>query len=62
MIGAVIKKLRKQNNMTIRELAEKIGIHYSAISRWESGTFEPRPGQRKKLAKIFEIHEMDFFK
>lgn len=36
-IGNFIAEVRKQQNMTQRELAEKIGVSDKTISKWETG-------------------------
>ena len=36
-IGKKITKLRKGNNMTQMELADKLGISFQAVSNWERG-------------------------
>ncbi|MDR0220022.1 MAG: helix-turn-helix domain-containing protein [Lachnospiraceae bacterium] len=35
--GVFISAMRKQNGLTQAELAEKIGVTYKAVSRWETG-------------------------
>ena len=35
--GNLIQKIRKERNMTQMELAERLGITYRAISKWETG-------------------------
>ena len=35
--GAVIRKLREQNNMTQAELAEILQVSDKAVSKWETG-------------------------
>ena len=40
-IGLFIAQLRKQKNMTQKELAKKIGVTDKAISRWETGRGYP---------------------
>ena len=35
--GAVIRKLREQNNMTQAELAEVLQVSDKAVSKWETG-------------------------
>ena len=36
-IGKKITNLRKENNMTQMELADKLGISFQAVSNWERG-------------------------
>lgn len=36
-IGAFIAKLRKSQNLTQRELAEKLNVTDKAVSKWERG-------------------------
>lgn len=36
-IGARIKKVRKENNMTLLELATKVGLSEGTVQRYESG-------------------------
>ncbi len=39
--GAVLKSFRKRRRFTQQQLAEAIGVHRSAIVRWEQGDFLP---------------------
>lgn len=36
-IGNQISSLRKKQNMTQMELADRLGISYQAVSNWERG-------------------------
>lgn len=40
-IGKFIALLRKEKNMTQQQLAEKIGVSYKAVSKWETGRGMP---------------------
>lgn len=40
-IGKFIQELRKENNMTQEELAEKLGVTSKSVSRWENGKTMP---------------------
>ena len=40
-IGKFILELRKENNLTQQELADKIGVTDRAISKWENGRGMP---------------------
>jgi tetratricopeptide (TPR) repeat protein len=39
--GALLKIFRKRRYLTQQQLAEAIGVHRNAISRWEQGSFLP---------------------
>ncbi len=53
--GEKIQKLRNQNKWTQEELAEKLYISRTAVSKWESGKGYPNIDSLKEIAKIFNI-------
>ncbi|MBP3292508.1 MAG: helix-turn-helix transcriptional regulator, partial [Clostridia bacterium] len=40
-IGQIIKKLRKERNLTQEELAEQLNVTAQSVSKWENGTGLP---------------------
>lgn len=54
-IGKKIVSLRKQNNMTQMELADKMGISFQAVSNWERGNSMPDISKLPDLAEIFGV-------
>lgn len=48
-----LKKLRKDNDMTQEELAEKIFVTRTAISKWETDMGYPSLESLKMLSKVF---------
>lgn len=54
-IGNKIMKLRKKNNLSQEELAEKVGVTRQTISKWELGETSPDIKQAKELSNIFNI-------
>lgn len=54
-IGKLIKKIRKQNNLTQKEFADKLGVTYQAVSKWENGKNMPDVALLKKISKDFNI-------
>ena len=54
-IGKKITDLRKANNMTQMELADKLGISFQAVSNWERGNTMPDISKLPELAEIFHI-------
>lgn len=53
--GKFILELRKESNMTQRELAEKIGVTDRAISKWENGRGMPDLSLLMPLCEILNI-------
>lgn len=54
-IGEKILELRKKNNLSQEELAEKVGVARQTISKWELGETSPDIKQAKELSKIFKV-------
>lgn len=55
-IGDFIKELRKKNNLTQKELADKYGVTYQAVSKWENGKNIPDISIIKQMSKDFNIN------
>lgn len=55
MIGNQIKKLRTNQGMTQKQLADKLFVSAQAVSRWENGEVEPSVDTITELAKIFDV-------
>lgn len=53
--GAIVGKLRKEKGMTQKELAEKLYVTSSAVSKWENKGVIPDGYILKELASIFEV-------
>ncbi len=50
-----LQKLRKEQHLTQEELAEKLFVSRTAISKWESGRGYPSIDSLKAIAKYFHI-------
>ena len=50
-----LQELRKQRGLTQEELAEKLYVSRTAISKWESGRGYPNIESLKAIAKFFEV-------
>lgn len=53
--GEKIKEIRKTNNLTQKDLAEKLNVTYQAVSKWERGENYPDLIIIKQIASIFKI-------
>ena len=51
--GKKIQKLRNQNNWTQEQLAEKLYVSRTAVSKWENGLGYPNIDSLKDIAKLF---------
>ena len=60
-INEKLKDLRLKNNMTQRELAEKLGISIPTLQKYEYGTLKIKNEVILSLCDIFDISPDDFF-
>ncbi len=54
-MGQIIKDLRKKSGFTQEELAERLGVTYQAVSKWENDAGMPDISQVVPLASIFGV-------
>lgn len=52
-LGNKLSKLRKENNITQEQLAEKMGVSRQAVSKWESDTAYPETDKIIALSKLY---------
>ena len=60
-IGKFIAELRKEQNLTQEQLAEKLGVTSKSISRWENGKTMPDYAILKNLCQELQISINEFF-
>lgn len=54
-IGNNIKQLRQQKNLTQDQIAEKLGVSYQAVSKWENNANTPDIALLPEIASIFGV-------
>lgn len=54
-LGTTIAKLRKKNNLTQWQLAEKLHVSDKAVSKWENGAGYPEISLLPLLSEIFDV-------
>ncbi len=54
-MGQKLKFLRKENGLTQKQIAERIGLAVSAVSSYESGARYPSYKVLVKLARIYHV-------
>lgn len=53
--GKLIKDIRKKNNLTQKDLAEKYHVTYQAVSKWENGINMPDISLIKQISDDFAV-------
>jgi transcriptional regulator with XRE-family HTH domain len=61
MVGRKIRQLRRQRKLTQVELAEKIGIHQSDLSRMEQGEYKVGLDTLIRILQMFDLSIGEFF-
>ena len=51
-IGSFIAALRKEQNLTQEQFAEKLGVSNRSVSRWENGNTLPDLSLMEKICRI----------
>lgn len=60
--AAFITELRKSHNYTQSELADKLHVSASAVSKWERGKCLPEVSKFEDIAKLFDISIVEVMK
>lgn len=54
-MGQIIRRLRKEKNLTQEELAQQLNVTNQAVSKWENGDCMPDISQVVPLANVFKV-------
>lgn len=60
-VGKRIRKYRREKKMSQEELADKVGLHYTTISRIERGVSNPPVQTINKIAKVLRVDMSELF-
>ena len=55
--GKLLRALRKEKQLTQKQVADKLGVVPKTVSKWETGHGFPDVGIITELAKIFSVSE-----
>lgn len=55
-IGKYIRDIRKKNGLTQQELADKLGVSFQAVSKWERGICLPDIYILREISKLFNVN------
>ena len=59
--GQFIKDIRKKNNLTQKQLADKYNVTYQAVSKWENGKNMPDTYLIRQISKDFNVSLDELF-
>ncbi len=54
-IGAFLKELRKEKELTQEQLAERLNVSNRSVSRWETGSTLPDISMLVEIAEFYEV-------
>ena len=60
-LGKYISKIRQERNLTQKELADRMHLHVTTISKWENGNSVPNLSYFEMLAKALDITTTELF-
>lgn len=55
-VGKFIKEIRIKNNLTQKEFADKLGVTFQAVSKWENGKNIPDISLLKEISTLFNVN------
>ena len=58
-IGKFIREIRTKNGLTQQELADKLGVSFQAVSKWERGICLPDIYILREISKLFNVNIED---
>ena len=60
-LGGNIARIRKLRRWTQKDLADKVNVHSSMITRWEKSQIYPKESQVSLLAQALEVSKEELF-
>lgn len=60
-VGAQIKRLRRENNLTMADIAETIGVTYQQIQKYERGTNRVPVASLYRLSRCLKVPVTAFY-
>ena len=51
-----LKRIRKENNLSQEQLADKLGVSRQSVSKWESSAAYPEMDKVLQLCKMFNLN------
>lgn len=58
-LGGNLTRIRKLRRWTQKELADRLSVHTSMVTRWEKGQIRPKEAQVQQIAEALEVSTAD---
>lgn len=60
-LGEQIRRRREDQGLTLKELGDRLGVHFTTVSSWERGRSMPGYDAMPRLAAALEVSPRDLF-
>lgn len=60
-LGIFLKTLRVENELTQKELADRLHVSPSTISKWEMGVSKPDVDMYEEVAEVLKVSALELF-
>jgi predicted transcriptional regulator len=55
-VGVQLGRMCIENNISVREISQTLGVSRMTVYQWFSGRFMPRPAHVEKIHELLEQH------
>ena len=62
LIGEELKSLRVKRNLSLKQVSQKLSIHFNTLSKYEKDASDMNLGLLEKILDLYQIDELIFFK
>ena len=60
-LAIVLRQRRKELGLTLKQVADAVGVSEATVQRWEAGTMSIRYNRVVKLAEVLRVNPQEFF-
>ncbi|MCZ6745806.1 MAG: helix-turn-helix transcriptional regulator [Acidobacteria bacterium] len=54
-VPATLRQLRRQAGLSLKDVAARLGVHFTTVSAWERGRSEPSLERLRELARLYGV-------
>ena len=60
-LAVVLRRRRSELGLTLKQVADAVGVSEATVQRWEAGTMSIRYNRIVKLAEVLHVNPQEFF-